>query len=745
MPRFRLKLGDCLEVMKDIPDNSFHSVVTDPPYGLKFMGKNWDHGVPGKIFWEEILRVAKPGAHLLAFGGSRTHHRLMVAIEDAGWEIRDCLMWLYGCLSEDTEILVDGRWEPYHKAIKGKHALCYNVDNDTFEWQEIQELFVYDYQDTAYRIQSDYTDQIVSRNHRCIVERDGRKVFRYAETLQQQESIPVLEDLPGLLAALPLPNKRTGKSKQDLFERVFEKEIISRKNRDFSWEKKRKMGSLCRLWEQNMERDFSFEKNTADNLFLSMQRETPWSRMEKTCSQGQGRMDGEISSVLSGEDVGRKQSCLEGRSNLLQEKGQLQANQVCTLSSRISRDGTQRRLCNGTSPDDSASNRSMSRQKRSSASQKSRSTRQSTGKFSTVCQQSRSQTVRASRFSRSDLATVTSIFYEGKVWCVRVPSGAFVARRNGKIFITGNSGFPKSHDISKAIDKTAGAEREVVGIKPGHEEFAGRTTKEHIDFKSGTEGFDRPWMHDDEARERYHQLTAPATPEAQQWFGWGTALKPAVENIVLARKPLSEKTVAENVLEHGVGGLNIDGCRIGTEQTVTRVSGGKGFGGNFRDDNWQPPSESYASVNNGRWPANLMLDEEAAEMLDEQTGTLKSGKMKQKIEGGQFNVWGKQYPREVETIGDSGGASRFFYTSKASKKDRGEGNNHPTCKPTALMSYLCRLVTPPNGIVLDPFCGSGSTGVAALREGFRFYGIEKESEYFEIARKRIENVQKNSA
>jgi hypothetical protein len=147
---------------------------------------------------------------------------------------------------------------------------------------------------------------------------------------------------------------------------------------------------------------------------------------------------------------------------------------------------------------------------------------------------------------------------------VKVPTGAFVARRNGKVFVTGNSGFPKSHDVSKAIDRAAGADREVTGVKPGHEQFANRKTRGHIDFKGGTDGFDRPWMHDDNARARYHMATAPAPEAAKQWDGWGTALKPAAEDWWLLRKPLIG-TVAQNVLTHGVGGLNIDGCRVESE------------------------------------------------------------------------------------------------------------------------------------------------------------------------------------
>jgi site-specific DNA-methyltransferase (adenine-specific) len=243
------------------------------------------------------------------------------------------------------------------------------------------------------------------------------------------------------------------------------------------------------------------------------------------------------------------------------------------------------------------------------------------------------------------------------------------------------SGFPKSLNISKAIDKEAGAEREVVGIHKRH--GGGSAVSGAMSGPLGTAS-ELP-------------LTAPATEAAKQWDGWGTALKPACEFWTLARKPLSEKTVASNVLKHGTGGLNIDGCRVeGTKRDPGFVNG--------RPGSMFQAGDSGDCDSKGRFPANLILDEEAAAALDEQSGA------------------------EV---------SRFFYVAKASKSDRGEGNTHPTVKPTKLMEYLCTLVTKPGGIILDPFLGSGSTGVAALTLGFQFVGVELLPEYFEISRYRV--------
>ncbi len=288
------------------------------------------------------------------------------------------------------------------------------------------------------------------------------------------------------------------------------------------------------------------------------------------------------------------------------------------------------------------------------------------------------------------------------------------------------SGFPKSHDVSKAIDKAAGAEREVVGQYKSPEANTRKdTTSADSNYRP-----DQP-----EIRLADALITAPATPEAKQWEGWGTALKPANEPIVLARKPLSEKTVAENVLKWGTGGLNIDATRIGTEKVEKGRTGRS-----------EAVSESYGKklmgtevqeFATGRFPANLILDECAAEMLDAQSGALGSGGSKRNSKKSELHGW---TGTDNDRIKDSGGASRFFYVAKASKRERGEGNVHPTVKPIKLMEYLIKLITPPNGVILDPFMGSGSTGVAAIGLGYTFLGIELSQEYVDIAEKRLKSA-----
>jgi site-specific DNA-methyltransferase (adenine-specific) len=287
------------------------------------------------------------------------------------------------------------------------------------------------------------------------------------------------------------------------------------------------------------------------------------------------------------------------------------------------------------------------------------------------------------------------------------------------------SGFPKSMNIGIQVDKKLGNQRETVG-----EKVRGDVEK----AKENGAGY----LADPANRNNTKQFgygTHTITKGNSEWEGWGTALKPAHEPIVMARKPLSEKTVGNNVLEWGTGGINIDGCRV--EEIKPQVSRSTSLFQSNHDGRLSgEPSE-------GRFPANIIFDEEAGQLLDEQSGISRSFKSKEDysgIQGSQTIFKGTYGKNTGQLYDDRGGASRFFYCPKTSKAERNEGtdNNHPTVKPTDLMAYLIRLVTPKGGIVLDPFMGSGSTGKAAVREGMNFIGIERETEYFEIAKSRIE-------
>jgi DNA modification methylase len=228
-----------------------------------------------------------------------------------------------------------------------------------------------------------------------------------------------------------------------------------------------------------------------------------------------------------------------------------------------------------------------------------------------------------------------------------------------------------------------------------------------------------------------------------EWQGWGTALKPGWEPCVVARKPLPG-TVAENVQAHGTGAINVDGCRVPTDDVLQTLNGSFSFSGSG-GANETGKTITMRSAGLGRWPANVVLDEAAAEMLDAQSGEQRStpsmrGERHGSIYGGGNGPSG---PSTIRGHDDTGGASRFFYTAKASRADRstnGANNTHPTVKPTNLMRWLIRMVTPPGGVVLDPFAGSGTTLVAARAEGVRCIGIERENEYAQIIVARLSQL-----
>lgn len=333
------------------------------------------------------------------------------------------------------------------------------------------------------------------------------------------------------------------------------------------------------------------------------------------------------------------------------------------------------------------------------------------------------------------------------------------------------SGFPKSLDVSKAIDKAAGVEREVVGLRAYGD---GQT------YNGGAASGRTGGGIMGDAVERGPSIqTAPSTPEAQQWEGWGTALKPAHEPIVVARKPLNG-TVAANVLKHGTGALNIDACRIeGDVPSVPQPTYGVRDDGVTNFGSGEGRNGDMSTAPGGRWPANVVLDPEAAQQLDDQSGDLATNEPRLNRRGattgtsiGGHDTYSTAALHEAITgFGDHGGASRFYYTAKASSAERNAGldafeegigggmhatasqsmltgsgnernpmrrNVHPTVKPIDLMRWLTRLTTPPGGTILDPYTGSGTTGCAATLEQYAFIGCEQSPEYAAIARARIQ-------
>lgn len=730
---YKLYNGSMLEILEVIDVNSIDSIVTDPPYELNFMGKGWDNS--GIAFlpdtWRKCYEVLKPGGYLLAFGGSRTFHRIACAIEDAGFEIRDTIMWLYGCLSEDTEVLTERGFKKFKDIKEGEKIRVYDVKNDIYKWETPERWSVYTLnEDTCYRIKSDYTDQLVSRNHRCLIERDGSLIFEYAENLDCMERVPVLS------CDISFIQEGDWKLLQP----------------DMLWQGKKLAKGIFSEWKRKAQRE-----------------------------EGKTR---------------REESSMEERCDISESEGELcnSKNKICQMPGSIYADGKEGRLCNGTSAVGGEANKSSINTERGCTSYKSQCGGQQNRKPDAVCNESRSQELREWKTYQTTLATVTTEQYSGIIYCPTVSTGCFVAKRNGKVFITGNSGFPKSMNIGKAVEAkltTGSANTQEFKNLKGEKTESGDWG---IDGNNNQYGA-RPADYSADKHLRTVNVDFQ-TEEGNRWKGWGTTLKPSYEPIIVARKPC-EGSCVDNVLKYGVGGINIDECRIGF--SVREPDKRVGTDAMMKTDKmWFDNAGGYEGKevrlynNTGRFPANMIFTYDDGD-FEEVCGGFPVGKKNGSItkqykknnivygEYGDCDTW--------EAYNDSGSAARYFYCAKASKRDRDEGlenleiryrgmsnqakaelsrdnvgfdggsaktiglnrviarkNIHPTVKPTDLMQYLVRLVTPDGGVVLDPFNGSGSTGKAVMYEnkdrnkGYRYIGIEMNEEYLEISKARIDYV-----
>lgn len=771
--------GDCIEKLKEIPDESISSVVTDPPYGLSkhpdikevminwcndekyehnsngFMGKNWDSFVPGPEYWKEVYRVLKPGGYLLCFAGTRTHDLMSVAIRFGGFEIRDEICWMYGCLSEDSEILTENGWKKYNDIKKIDKVFSFNLETNKLEKTKVNDIFIYDYSGAMLNFKNDNTDQLLSPKHNVIIKETKRKQVGYkrkntidefykflnADGVKNYGSydFPLAAKYDGVLTcggvgfasllgwvlsegnfqnnAINIYQSSTNSDKviiiRNLLKSLNIKHSEYKRKRTYKYKGKEK---------RYIEHQFYFSGTIVSEIKKWIPNKKPTFKMLDLNFEEREAL---FCSLMMGDGskkkkIGNKYITFYQSDLLFLEWFQV----LCHLSGKQGRVNS-KKMC--------------------------------------VEVHYNERTQLQSRHLKNRIK-----YYSGKIWCIRTKNSSFIARRNGKIFITGNSGFPKSLDVSKAIDN----------------------------FKGDTK---------------------PSSEEAKQYDGYGTALKPAFEPIIVARKPI-EGTVAENVLKYGTGGINIDGCRIGYEKDgsgdrnpvakgrwpanvmlshnedckLVSVGKSKGKEGGYSYKGKEYNVDGFVKTCKPKAPSNYGGEQIekwectagcAVKMLDDSVGELKSGFMKadtkRNKDGGYHGGFPKDRVGITDTYGDKGGPSRFFYCAKASRKERDAGledmpfrsggemtdrvegtdglnspragagrnggakNNHPTVKPISIMRYLVRLVTPKNGIVLDPFSGSGTTCIAAVLEGFNYIGIDLTEEYCNIARKRIEFWSKN--
>lgn len=842
----RLVLGDCVVELAGMAEASIDAIVTDPPYGLEFMGKDWDRlgdvrqpgdetftdvdnpygrskvryggtsvyastAEAGRRMQEwhgrwatEALRVLKPGGYLLAFGGSRTYHRLACALEDAGFDVRDSIAWLYGCLTADVEVLTEHGWRAGVDVKVGDRIAQW--DDGDIALAPVERVFRAPWHGDLIRFRNHDVDQLVTPNHRVVhrhlervqVAGERRGVWSSWKVAEagdinrwQPVRLPVagVHDGPGV----------GGDDYAALLGWVWAEGGFDPK------------GTGVRVYQSSVNADHVLEIGRLFDALAPGHKRYDRERVYK------GRAYTESCWFVSGALARRIRSDLPGKHPTYELLWRMTASEKRALWAAAMRgDGSGAQFFQKDRADLVWGQTLLAL-----IGQRGRVTMRSNRPGGSVVVTPRAETDLHARHLRVDRE-----FYDGDVWCVSVPSGAFVARRNGHVFVTGNSGFPKNLDVGKAIDAHLGAERtEVVGVKPGHEDFVDRVDDHATGGRSA--GWDRPWRDDHEAIARSHHRYAPATSQAAAWDGWGTALKPAFEPIVVARKPF-KGTVAANVLAHGTGALNIDATRIAYASSddaasafpggrVTSHAAGSLAGPGAAQD--VERVEFSAQRGSGRWPTNVVLShgpgcrqvgwrevtsnghypaergpsiiygsgnaggmhgqdglearDTAGELveewecapgcpvrvLDEQSGELRSGQpavRRAPIEALEHNTYSgpesRQPGEQMVGYGDRGGASRFFpafrYQAKPSSTERHAGverNTHPTVKSVDLMRWLCRLVTRPGGTVVDPFMGSGTTGVACVLEGLDFVGIEREPEYLAIAEARIARAEEEES
>jgi len=642
-----LHAGDNRDSLRRLIDQGVrvHSVVCDPPYGLVstakrfgkegaaaaksngatgvfkrasggFMGKQWDaSGIErDPEFWRLIHDILLPGGYVLAFSSPRTGHWQACAMEMAGFIMHPFFGWTYGCLDAETKCVTPTGCKDYTELNIGDDVICYDPSTGEYSVQPILEVVEYDYADTAYRLIGNHGEQVVSRNHRCIVERDGTEIFQFAETLECQARVPFLENVRDLQHALSMQGFEGG-AETRMQQQVQRCDDGVGTNPNATGVEERSDVAVREVRNGKVDSRCVAEEAGQNVLQHVMSREVLCSQVAGAAFPNGARgVDGAKQSIVSEQNEGFEQSCMGWRCDASTEEGELRRGedlQVRQLPHEFQSDGATRRLCDRVPTEGGRADWPTSDKIGSRSPHQSRSDRQSNSKLDVVCDQLGPQKVRTWEGHKTDLVRVVPFKYTGKVWCLRVPTGAFVASRGGVAFPTGNSGFPKAHNAAMAIDK----ELKVQGGRgePKSAAHAGWIDRGAMRGEEGNEGWQRDWMADPEKVEANARKYVPGSPEAAQWEGWAygaQSMKPALEPVYFGQKPFTEKNGALNLLKHGVGAVNIDGCRVPSPgEVITNHARGaesaisKGiFGDSSAQETHQTSGQSL-----GRHPANLIL------------------------------------------------------------------------------------------------------------------------------------------
>jgi site-specific DNA-methyltransferase (adenine-specific) len=760
-------VGDCQDVMNKLEPDQFHAIVTDPPYGLEFMGKEWDapwknnEKPPGfdkrtaeqRLYQEwfaarsvEILRVAKPGAHLLSFGG---------------------------CYDNETEVLTKRGWIKFIDAKQDDLFASLNLESHKVEWQRPKELVRKQHDGEMIRYKTNRIDLLVTPNHNMLVSDPTRVEYKLRRADEHPNTVKMTKTSNGVAAeyttSITIPPSTVGTG-HGHFKTLPAVDIPLSDWMPFFglWIAE---GSACCVQVKNGESYFTDichfnESNTREVAMVMSKYFTVKlyrgrlriydKRLTSYLMQFGHAQDKFVPQVVKEASPRDIRTFLEWYARGDGDK----EGRIYTCSPRLIDDVQEIAMYAGWAAD-----WSIAPNKKINGKIDGREIIAKRPQYIIRLLKCQTNPQVYSRMDEIAARTVMSKTEWGgrDVFCVELQKHhTLYVRRNGKAVWCGNtrmwhrmacaiedagfdirdtimwvygSGFPKSMDVSKQIDKMMGAEREVVGEK-----------------KAGMGSGKTFGMLQSEGTNHLAPTTVPTTDAAKLWSGWGTALKPSLEPVIVARKPI-QGTVAQNVMEHGCGGINVDGCRVGTtgatinQYVVTKTSTGSGiYAFNKGDSGDVGMNGDFTKQRmDGRWPANLIHDgsEEVVGLFPE-TGPSKAATMPLPKTPGDSNGLkhgDSSHEPTKQGFDDQGGsAARFFYTAKADKDDRWhmtDSSGHPTVKPLDLMRYLVRLVCAKGGTVLDPFMGSGSTGVAAIEEGCYFVGIEQSEEYAKIAVDRL--------
>lgn len=676
---------------------------------------------------KEVFRVLKPGGYIFAFSGSRTGHWQAAAMETAGFIMHPMHGWVFGCMDPETECLTRRGWLRYTDLLPTDEVLQWNSETDLLSWVVPQHIHEYDFDGQMVQIKNRHTHQVLTPNHRVYAK--IRRHSRHAKPVAYEviES-RFVDSRPGNWQVnLPMASFLEGSQNFDVelayLVGWWLTDAWAHKDANAVCFSQSKSATLAKLrdalskWNPSEyvkkakkathadEHMFYLSGPLADLLRRDFpERKLTWDMLDWSIEARRALYEG----LMDGDGSRKETQHAEAFWSKDQDHRDVFLALALSIGVRCYEDPVK----------------------------------------GVVYVNQKTRTTQVQNKQRAD-----RLPYKGKVWCLTVPTGAFVVRRSGRPFITGNSGFPKAHAADKAIDKT-------LGVKGG---FVAEGAPVKRMIPGADQHRDGSWINGN-GREYQPGSYVPGSLEAAQWEGWayGTqAQKPALEPIYLGQKPFSEKTGAANLLKHGVGAVNIDGCRVPSEtggrplREVAALRDDVEYNGislSGRADGSLQSSKAVGITDQGRHPANLILDG-SPEVVAMFPSTGKSSGGKGAASGlvdnesiyGSFS--GENKGRSAGGFGDEGSAARFFhqfgpdsdplfYHPKAGKLDRA-GSRHPTVKPIALMQYLMRHITSPGGTVLDPFAGSGTTAEAAQREGFDCILMEAEPEYVEFLEQRF--------